>query len=638
MTTTMSSSSTMRRLARRRATIGLVITLVAAALLLACAPFASADVQTQFTIVGHGWGHGIGMSQYGAYGYAQHGWGYRAILKHYYTGVGFGKVGDRSIRVMLNQGLSSVTVTSTSRFRAASGKSVVLIPSGSSAKLTWTGSVYRLTVGGSTWDFSGPVTLRPGSAKLNLRNANQNGYVGRYRGTLRVIHYTGGFTVVNRLLVEKYLYGVVPRESPSSWPIEALKAQACAARSYALRSLGKSGAYDVYCTAWSQVYGGFDGEAATTNTAVNKTAHVVPTYGGQPISAYFFSTSGGHTENVENVWGSSPVPYLKGVSDPYDTASPYHDWPENPKRKLASTLAGQLGAYSTTHSWGVKGSLRALYVVRRGVSPRVVKALVIGSNGVSEISGAHLRTELALRDTWVSFTSLSIDPSAGTHKTITYGQTTTVGGRRYPAIADGAKVTLKAHPSGGGWASRAIVTERDSATLSGSTVRWSQYSAKVEPTRTTEYYVVSGQGISPHTTISVRPAVTFTASTTTPAVGDVVTFTGDVKPATDGKTVWLQIKRGSDWDDLKSTTLAADGTCQFDWASVAGTTSLRLRVPAGDGRVQGFSPVVDVTAGDGSPVPPAPGAGGDPLPSPLPSLSPLVLSTPSPAVPPRVAF
>lgn len=601
MTTPPTTSRKLRRSRARRGArlpVGLVALFAGLGLAagLASAPPAVAGSQTQFSLVGRGWGHGIGMCQYGAYGYAKHGWLYKAILRHYYTGVDFGRVTGRSVRVMLNQSLPSVSVTSAGRFELTAGSRAVSIAGDATARITWSAGSYHLVVGTRSWDFGVPVTFVPGSAKLKLLNANQNGHVGRYRGTLRVIHYTNGFTVVNKLGLEKYLYGVVPRESPSSWPAEALKAQAVAARSFAARSLGRTGAFDVYCTTSSQVYGGFDGEAATTNSAVNKTAGVVPTYGGQPITAFFFSTSGGHTENVENVWGGTPVPYLKGVPDPYDGASPYHVWPENPSRRSAATLAAQLGAYSASNTSGVKGLLRTIYVVRRGSSPRVVKALVIGSDGVSEISGGKLRVELGLRDTWVSFTSLSIDPSQSTDKTITFGESTTVGGRRYPALADGAAVTLHLRPTGSGWSTRTIASSPHSQSLGGYTVRWSGYDATVQPSRGTEYYFTSGSGVSPHTIVSVRPNVGIAASTTTAAAGDPVAFTGTVKPALADKTVWLQVKDGDIWTDTISTTLNDDGSYRVEWTAAAGTSSLRLRVPKGDGLVQGTSPVVEVTS------------------------------------------
>jgi hypothetical protein len=299
-------------------------------------------------------------------------------------------------------------------------------------------------------------------------------------------------------------------------------------------------------------------------------------------------------------------------------------WPENPSRRSASTLAGKLGAYSTSNTSGVKGSLRAIYVVRRGTSPRVVTALVIGSSGVSTISGGNLRVKLGLRDSWVSFTSLSIDPSQSTGKTITYGGSTTVSGRRYPALADGASVILHYHPVGSGWATRTIESGRHTQSLAGYSVHYSDYPATVKPLRTTEYYFTSSSGVSPHTIVSVRFDASIEASTATPKAGDPVVFTGAVKPALSGKTVWLQVKTGATWNDAVSTTLKDDGGYSVQWTAAAGTTSLRLRVPKDDGLVQGTSPVIEVvsqatvsgaTPPLGSPASPEPLVPGSPLPA-----------------------
>ena len=117
-------------------------------------------------------------------------------------------------------------------------------------------------------------------------------------------------------------------------------------------------------------------------------------YKGKVATTYFYSTSGGQTENIENVWqGSKPVPYLKSVKDPYDKISPYHRWTVRFSR---ASLQSKLRGY-------VKGQLKNVVVVKRGVSPRVVKANVIGTRGTKSITGTQIRSALGLRDTWVSF-------------------------------------------------------------------------------------------------------------------------------------------------------------------------------------------------------------------------------------------
>jgi stage II sporulation protein D len=130
----------------------------------------------------------------------------------------------------------------------------------------------------------------------------------------------------------------------------------------------------------------------------------VLTYGGEPAATYFFSTSGGHTENVENVFlGADPQPYLRGVPDPYDNRSPYHRWS---LRLSTARLNARLAGY-------VLGRFRRLEVVKRGASPRIVTARVVSSFGTKLIAGPTLRTRLGLRDTWARFTTVRTSTRRG---------------------------------------------------------------------------------------------------------------------------------------------------------------------------------------------------------------------------------
>ncbi len=589
----------------RRARLALA-TLVAMLLLLAwLAPAARAASAVNFTIKGRGWGHGIGMSQYGAYGYATHSdLTYKQILQHYYTGIGFGNAGNPPIRVMLNAGLSAVSATATTAFKATSGSTSKTIAGGVVAKVTWVGGTnpYKVVAGSATYRFATPVVFKPGASYLKLVNANQNGSAGvHYRGQLRVVHLTAGLMVVNVLPLESYLYGVVPFESPASWPATALRCQAVAARSYALATR-KTGAFDVYCTTASQYYGGLDaghGEEPSTTKAVKDTAGVVATYGGKPIVAYYFSTSGGHTENIEKVWGSAaPVPYLKGVTDPYDGASPYHIW--DPVTMSASSVRSKLGTYSAANPSGVDGLLKTIYVTKRGTSPRVINAYVVGSAGIHPISGATLRANLGLRDTWIYFRSMSISPSQSTHKVVAFGATATLSGRTYPALASGATVTLHFYRSGA-WHTQTLATTRGTTSLPAGTAGYSAYTRIAKPPLTTRYYVSYGSdgARTPETTISVKPVLTLSASATSVAGGGTVTFTGKVKPALAGTAVHLQTKSADKWSDVASVKLDATSSYSFTWTAptTSGNVSLRVRIPATTGLLTAASPAVVVTVG-----------------------------------------
>ncbi len=147
-----------------------------------------------------------------------------------------------------------------------------------------------------------------------------------YRGTVRIIPDGKRLLAVNHVDLEQYLYSVLGAEMSTTFPAEALKAQAVAARTYALyrSQSAQQKLYDVDATQSSQVYRGLSSEANTTQAAVNATLGQIMTYQGKPILAAFHSASGGHTENVEDIW-TDKVPYLRGVTD-YDLDTPGNEW------------------------------------------------------------------------------------------------------------------------------------------------------------------------------------------------------------------------------------------------------------------------------------------------------------------------
>jgi SpoIID/LytB domain protein len=276
--------------------------LLACALAAAAACPVSAGAST-LLIQGAGAGHGVGMSQQGALGYAKRGWSYQAILAHYYSGTALGQAPPKA--------------------------------------------VVRVLVG----------------------------------------------TKVVRVPLERYVRGVVAAEMPSSWPLAALEAQAIASRTYALTSHAGGSRFDVYADTRSQVYMGVAAETAQTNAAVSATAGQVVLYGGQPATTYFFASSGGMTESIENSFlGSPPQPWLRGVADPYDGGAS-SGW----------TLSISFSAAAARLKGLVKGSFRGIAVLARGVSPRVLSAEVLGSRGASVVSGPQLAARLGLLSTWSYF-------------------------------------------------------------------------------------------------------------------------------------------------------------------------------------------------------------------------------------------
>jgi stage II sporulation protein D len=239
---------------------------------------------------------------------------------------------------------------------------------------------------GSAARFEGPTPLRLLGPALNGISS------GLYRGAIEVRAEGSGVTAINVLDIDSYVRGVVAGEMPSSWPLEALKAQAVKARTYALATRKTTGLFDQYPDTRSQVYRGVTGESVRSDAAVRQTAGRILTYDGVPAVTYYFSTSGGHTENVEYSFvGALSKPWLVGVPDPYDDQSPYHRWTVN-------TSAGSLDA-----ALGAPGAFKRVKVLDRGVSPRVVRARVIGSAGSVVLTGPTIRARLGLRDTWFTF-------------------------------------------------------------------------------------------------------------------------------------------------------------------------------------------------------------------------------------------
>lgn len=356
-----------------------------------------------FVFEGRGFGHGVGMSQYGARGRAQAGWGTPRILAHYYRGATLARVPARTIRVLLAADAPAASITSPGAARAVGrvrGR-VVRVPLAATAtyRLRPVGARHVLLErdGRRVRLFAGPVRLRPAVAGGQIAWGEREPRADRrYRGTLRVAPAAGRrLQVVNAVALEDYLRGVVPREMSPSWAGDAaaaLRAQAVAARSYALATLRTGSDFHVYDDTRSQVYGGVAAEDPRTDRAVAATRRTVLTHGGSVITAYFFSTSGGRTEDVQMAWpGSAARPYLVSVPDPFDRISPYHVW-SDPPRFTAARLGELLR---------VGAPVAGVEILSRGASPRVRSVRVTTTDGREvTMSGADVRARLGLLDTW----------------------------------------------------------------------------------------------------------------------------------------------------------------------------------------------------------------------------------------------
>ena len=211
----------------------------------------------------------------------------------------------------------------------------------------------------------------------------------RYRGLVRVLPEGDRLQAVNLLGLEHYLASVVGSEMPASWPAEALRAQAVAARTYALAQLKPEAPFDLRSTVASQVYRGTEAETDSTRSAVAATRSLVLSHGGSLIDAVFHSSSGGSTENSGELW-TRQLPYLVSVPD-QDKLSPWHQWsvrfePDQLRRAFQETA----------------GASR-IEVLAASSTGRVRRARVIGPAGSLDLSGSELRQRLGLRSTLVQF-------------------------------------------------------------------------------------------------------------------------------------------------------------------------------------------------------------------------------------------
>ncbi len=364
----------------KRARAGLVAGLAAALALALLAPAAGATVR--WVVHGRGFGHGVGMSAYGAYGYAKHGKGYRFILGHYYKGTSVGTLEKPQIvRVLLDTSGGDVG------FGGATGACGTKLDPKRGYEAHRAGrTVVLRTSGGKRLANCGHRLRAAGNGSIRIAG------LGHYRGALETVAEGSSLNVVNALTVEQYVKGVIPNESPPYWPMAELKAQAIAARSIALTAGREGNGFDLYSDTRTQVYKGLESEYPRTNRAANQTRNQYLMYKGKVAEALFSACSGGKTESVVNVFGS-PVPYLVGVPDPYDSSCPLHTWTLKFSGPEISSL---LGSY-------LKGRLKQVKVTKRGYSPRIQEAKLFGTGGVSTVTGEQLEVALSGYSTWMTF-------------------------------------------------------------------------------------------------------------------------------------------------------------------------------------------------------------------------------------------
>lgn len=503
-----------------------------------------------FVISGRGWGHGVGMAQWGAYGFAQQGATYDEILAHYYTGTTLGQAQVSRVRVLLAQGSSKLSVSSVAPFTARDGLGQLWhLPAG--AQTFGPGLRLKTTDFPEPQRVPGPVTFLPGASPLRLG--------GRpYRGQFLVSVANGSLRAVNSVSLEAYLYGVVPSEMPKEWLPEALKAQAVAARTYAL-AVRKTGSwFDLYPDTRSQVYLGIAHEAPSTTAAVQATAGEVVQYQGRIVTTYFFSSSGGRTASAPEVWPMSrPTPYLVSVNDPYDTISPHHRW--GPFVVTAPRLRQLMRT---------RGKLIDLRM-DTGPSGRVETVTAVGEQGESTVTGSDLRRALKLRSTWFRIGVLSL---AKPDAPVTFGKKISLSGlaRSVPSVR------LDQRQPGSGWQQVGPVSPGPGGAVT----------IKAKPRVPTDYRLTSGPVRSSIAHVSVAPLVRFQGM---PEAGKL---RGYARPVFPGASVAIQRFNGSSWQAVARATIDASGNFEATVNFVPG--EYRARLAPGRGFVAGVSPTLKV--------------------------------------------
>ncbi len=395
----------------RRALRGFAVSVASGGLVLAgalvCVPTAAADTAIaprsgSFTVRGSGFGHGWGMSQYGAYGAAVKGRTWKQILGFYYPGTTRSTLSQKSIRVWITaDDDGDLRVRPASGLKITSGSRSYRVPAGTAYKawrISRSGSGYRLhyqTSSGS-WKVKGTglgtATWKASTSAGIVTVSMPNGSRREYRGTVSLIKRGTGGRSVNTVSMENYVRSVVPSEVPTSWAMEAVKAQAVAARTYAakLRSWSSSSGYDICDTTACQVYSGyavtsggrrFVRETARGNSAAKATVNVILTYKGAIALTQFASSNGGAAARGDYV-------YLKAHPDPYDGVIKSQAWTRT------------ITANSVARRWSV-GTVRKIQITARDGSGswggRVQTMKIIGSTRTVTITGGAFKSAFGLR-------------------------------------------------------------------------------------------------------------------------------------------------------------------------------------------------------------------------------------------------
>jgi stage II sporulation protein D len=509
------------------------------AVLVALVLAATAQPATTFVFKGRGWGHGIGLGQYGAQGLALNGRTYSQILAHFYRGTS--QVNrSATIRVLLVAGSGSLRLGSDATFNGGGGafsEGTWVVSAGAAGRL-------KLVKGSVTRTVADNTTFTRGTAFLEVGGV-------KYRGSITVRRSGSSVWALNTLGLNDYVKGVVPREMPSSWHAEALKAQAVAARSYALAAGGHCSWFgtSVMCRdTRDQVYGGQGGEAASTNAAVNATSGKVIASGGVVATAFFFSTSGGKTAAKHHEWGPPAISYLSSVNDPFDNISPHHTWGPLDSEVDCPPSPGRDCVWTGSHMKSILGSRApnglSDMTVTRNASSRVANVTATGASGTTSISGGTMRSVLGLRSTWFTIGVMRITGGG----TINKGQT-----KILPALArnlTGVRLQRRRLNE---------TTWTNLREISGAV------NISAHPSVTTLYRLTSASGSTVAVRVTVRPTVQFTGEYTSRSLSG---FAGEELT---GEVVQVQRQTpGGAWQTVGTGIVREDGAWTADLLVVPG--------------------------------------------------------------------
>jgi stage II sporulation protein D len=497
----------------------------------------TSSASSVLAVSGHGWGHGLGLSQWGAYGYARHGWTYERILAHYYSGTTLGQTKVGTVRVLLQQG-KSATIGSLGPWSVTDSAGTKVALDVSSLRLGPALAATPLAGLTPPLTFTGSQPLQVGS--------------GAYRGKLVVSRDGANVDIVDLVALDQYLRGVVPSEMPSNWPADAIEAQAVAARSYALANRTPGRPFDLYADSRSQVYGGVTAETPATDAAIDATKGQILLYAGKVADTLFFSTSGGRTASSLEATGIA-IPYLVSVPDPYDKLSPYHDW--GPDLFDATKLVQSL------HLQGPIDGFDAI----DGASGRVATLSFTSSNdSKATLTGNQARAALDLPSTWFAPSLLQLKPAS---RRMTYGGAVALSGLLLGATGVG----LETRPFGQPWTA---ATGNISAGADG------RFSVVVKPRVSTSYRLSWGAVRAGLAKVTV--AARISASVSQSGVS------GTVRPVDPGIFVELQQRQADgSWATTSSTT--TDGSSSWSFAGALAPGTYRVRATPGGGVAAGLS-------------------------------------------------